>query len=230
MAIEIKTDAHSTEVPEQMEESMDPPSFIKTQSKRILEIEDGLDDIHKMIEEKASRIEEKLGKFDSGNGEEEKELLNSQENQLVPYYNPSNSGVLIQSTLMKRESSTIEEYSRLKMDSEGIISLSDVDDEEIEKMILTEEESRLKKIIWDNLNKDWIKDQKRKKRERKEKRKMESLTKKKTTRVKSKAFHYIEIVFLESDVKFLAKTPMEAIKNSAKFANINPLGKIDTLT
>ena len=116
------------------------------------------------------------------------------------------------------------------MDSEGIISLSDVDDEEIEKMILTEEESRLKKIIWDNLNKDWIKDQKRKKRERKEKRKMESLTKKKTTRVKSKALHYIETVFLESDVKFLAKTPMEAIKNSAKFANINPLGKIETLT
>lgn len=47
--------------------------------------------------------------------------------------------------------------STLKTDSEGIISLSDVDDEEINGMILNEEESRLKKVIWDNLNREWIK-------------------------------------------------------------------------
>jgi hypothetical protein len=51
----------------------------------------------------------------------------------------------------------------LKHDSDGIISLSDVDDEEIDAMILNEEESRLKKVIWNNLNRDWIKMQKQKK-------------------------------------------------------------------
>ena len=53
------------------EESMDPPSFVQTQSKRLLQIEDGLDDLHKMLEEKANRIEEKLVKIDSGSGQEE---------------------------------------------------------------------------------------------------------------------------------------------------------------
>ena len=52
--------------------------------------------------------------------------------------------------------------STLKHDPEGIISLSDVDDEEIDSMILNEEESRLKKVIWDNLNREWIKVQKQK--------------------------------------------------------------------
>lgn len=52
--------------------------------------------------------------------------------------------------------------STLKHDPEGIISLSDVDDEEIDSMILNEEESRLKKLIWDNLNREWIKAQKQK--------------------------------------------------------------------
>lgn len=52
--------------------------------------------------------------------------------------------------------------STLKHDSEGIISLSDVDDDEINAMILNEEESRLKKVIWDNINRDWIKTQKQK--------------------------------------------------------------------
>ena len=51
----------------------------------------------------------------------------------------------------------------LKHDPDGIISLSDVDDEEIDAMILNEEESRLKKVIWNNLNRDWIKMQKQKK-------------------------------------------------------------------
>ena len=59
---------------------MDPPCFTRTQCQKILEIESGLEDIHKMIEEKASRIEERLGKIESnhnghdGSLEEEKEL------------------------------------------------------------------------------------------------------------------------------------------------------------
>ena len=55
-------------------------------------------------------------------------------------------------------------------DEYGIISLSDVDDDAIESMILTEEEAKLKKNIWDSLNRDWIKAQKNKRRVKKEER------------------------------------------------------------
>ena len=133
----------------------------------MLEIEDGLEDIHKMIEEKANRIEEKLVKIEKRDSEEEKD----EQNQLVPYIDHTKARAVV---------------STLKYDADGVISLSDVDDEEIDKMILTDEERRLKKIIWDNLNKDWLKEQKKKKRERKEKRKLQA-TAKKVSRVKSKS-------------------------------------------
>jgi Brf1-like TBP-binding domain len=55
----------------------------------------------------------------------------------------------------------------LKHDPDGIISLSDVDDEEIDAMILTDDERRLKKVIWNNLNRDWIKEQKQKRLQKK---------------------------------------------------------------
>ena len=48
--------------------------------------------------------------------------------------------------------------------------MSDVDDDAIESMILTEEEAKLKKNIWDSLNRDWIKAQKNKRRVKKEER------------------------------------------------------------
>ena len=41
-------------------------------------------------------------------------------------------------------------------DNDGIETLSDVDDAEIDQLILTEEERKLKTILWNNLNKDWI--------------------------------------------------------------------------
>jgi transcription factor IIIB 90 kDa subunit len=44
-------------------------------------------------------------------------------------------------------------------DNDGIESLSDVDDEEINSLILTEEERKLKTILWNNLNKEWIQEQ-----------------------------------------------------------------------
>jgi len=91
-------------------------------------------------------------------------------------------------------------------------------------MILTEEESSLKKIIWDNLNKDWIKDQKKRRRERKEKRKLEKQMKKKSQRVKSKFIPHINHnLYLENAIKFEASNPTEAIMKSQRFANLNPL-------
>ena len=64
-------------------------------------------------------------------------------------------------------------------DEYGIISLSDVDDDAIESMILTEEEAKLKKNIWDNLNRDWIKAQKNKRRVKKEERRRQKESKRK---------------------------------------------------
>jgi hypothetical protein len=40
-----------------IDESMDPPSFTRNLCKRKLELEDNLEEIHKMIEEKANLIE-----------------------------------------------------------------------------------------------------------------------------------------------------------------------------
>ena len=48
---------------------------------------------------------------------------------------------------------------------------SDADSPEINQLILTADERKLKTIIWNNLNKDWIKEQHEKKRKKKEERK-----------------------------------------------------------
>jgi transcription factor IIIB subunit 2 len=72
-AIESKVEVGSATVPPELEETMDPPCFIRNQSKKILEIEDGLDDIHKMIEEKACKIEQKLEKYETPEEEKESE-------------------------------------------------------------------------------------------------------------------------------------------------------------
>lgn len=47
-------------------------------------------------------------------------------------------------------------------------TLSDIDDSEIEKMILSKEEREFKTRVWNHLNKDWISEQKVKKRKKKE--------------------------------------------------------------
>lgn len=111
---------------------------------------------------------------------------------IVPYLGGASSSenlnisAIATTTLMKRES-----IVSLKKDADGIISLSDVDDDHIEQMILTEEESRLKKVIWNNLNKDWIREQKKRKRENKEKRKIDKQKKKTIRNIKSKCLFYM---------------------------------------
>lgn len=71
--------------------------------------------------------------------------------------------------------------------SEEKEEISDIDDdEEINQLILTEEERKLKTILWNNLNKDWIKEQQEKKRLKKEKKKLKNQEKKRTKSLKSK--------------------------------------------
>jgi len=47
-----------------MEENMDPPSFSKTLIQKNLMIENEMDELHKIMEEKATKIEEKLIKIE----------------------------------------------------------------------------------------------------------------------------------------------------------------------
>jgi len=47
-------------------------------------------------------------------------------------------------------------------------ALIEVDDSVIDKMILNEQERKLKTRLWNNLHKDWIVEQKEKKRKQKE--------------------------------------------------------------
>ena len=51
---------------------MDPPSFTKLILKQTLQIEDGFDQVHKIMEEKAGKIEEKLTKIEDEAHEESK--------------------------------------------------------------------------------------------------------------------------------------------------------------
>jgi hypothetical protein len=56
-----------------MEENMDPPSFTKSILQRTLQIEDGIEELHKIMEQKADRIEQKLNKYE-GEGENQEEV------------------------------------------------------------------------------------------------------------------------------------------------------------
>lgn len=64
LTIEATTSIDSSVVHPQMEENMDPPSFTKSICQSTLEIKDELDEIHKIMEEKATRIELKLNKIE----------------------------------------------------------------------------------------------------------------------------------------------------------------------
>ncbi len=60
---------------------------------------------------------------------------------------------------MTYESSYIQpfpSFNNINEFEDGTISLSDDDEDQIESMILTEEESKLKKNIWDSLNREWL--------------------------------------------------------------------------
>jgi Brf1-like TBP-binding domain len=52
-----------------------------------------------------------------------------------------------------------------------VISLSDVDDDVVDEILHTEEESKLKRVLWNNMNNDWLRAQKVKRRQKKEERK-----------------------------------------------------------
>eukprot|EP00349_Pseudokeronopsis_sp_Brazil_P007211 CAMPEP_0202974908 /NCGR_PEP_ID=MMETSP1396-20130829/64929_1 /ASSEMBLY_ACC=CAM_ASM_000872 /TAXON_ID= /ORGANISM="Pseudokeronopsis sp., Strain Brazil" /LENGTH=102 /DNA_ID=CAMNT_0049709605 /DNA_START=40 /DNA_END=348 /DNA_ORIENTATION=+ len=53
-----------------------------------------------------------------------------------------------------------EELSHQENNSD---SLSSEEDEELKQIILTEEEKKLKTLLWNSLNRDWIKEQREKK-------------------------------------------------------------------
>jgi transcription factor IIIB subunit 2 len=83
-----------------------------------------------------------------------------------------------------------EALKTISHDNDGIETLSDVDDAEIDQLILTEEERKLKTLLWNNLNKEWIQEQQKKKREKKERKKLKSKMKKTIGKsLKSKLYH-----------------------------------------
>jgi hypothetical protein len=70
--IEQSHPVDSDKVHPAMEENMDPPSFTKLILKQTLQIEDGFDQVHKIMEEKAGKIEQKLTKIEDDALEESK--------------------------------------------------------------------------------------------------------------------------------------------------------------
>ena len=85
-------------------------------------------------------------------------------------------------------------------------SLSDIDDQEVSYYILSNEEYKLKKMLWEVLFKDWIEEQKAKEPKKK------SFIKKRSRKV-SRADNVV------------AKTPVEAIINNSDKLKGNELSK-----
>ncbi len=120
--------------------------------------------------------------------------------------------------IKKRNSNEGSNYlAHLKTDIDGVISLSDVDDAEIDDMILSESEQRLKKVIWNNLNADWLKDQKEKKRIRKEQAKLKKEQNKRSPKIK------------KEPIKIEASNPIEAIKQAPKLKNVIDVNYLSSL-
>lgn len=85
--IEQSHPVDSDKVHPAMEENMDPPSFTKLILQQTLQIEDGFDQVHKIMEEKAGKIEQKLTKIEDEALEESKLTREASQNhnlQLVP--------------------------------------------------------------------------------------------------------------------------------------------------
>ncbi|CDW72004.1 transcription factor iiib 90 kda subunit [Stylonychia lemnae] len=209
-----------------IEENMDPPSFTKNLCKKKLEIQEDLDEIHKMIEEKANQIEQRLVRYDSTRNQnyedskvpQQEEIImintstvpDSNQNQLVPYFTSAQGQGQNMLGVQMQDTSRLQMALRSFEDNDGVETLSDVDDAEIDQLILTEEERKLKTILWNNLNKDWIQEQYEKKRLKKEKRKLKNQGNKKSKQIKKQL------------IVRNATNPIDAIRNSAKLGNINP--------
>ncbi len=97
-----------------------------------------------------------------------------------------------------------------KEDIKDAEELSDIDENEVQKFIVSNDEYKLKKLLWEILFRDWIEEQKEKKKvEKKEiKRKIRKLSRLETT---------------------VSRDPVEAIKNSSRFGkkiNFNMLNSM----
>ena len=121
---------------------------------------------------------------------------------LISYDNKND---FLESTSHTNKMPTISLPEVIKTEDEAY--LSDIDDIESEYFLLSNEEYKLKKLLWEVLNKDWIEDQRNKIKKDTKKRKRKVVTKQDS---------------------FVAKTPLEAIKNSkfSKKMNLIVLTKL----
>ncbi len=209
---------------------MDPPSFTKNHLQKTLMLENGnaLEELHKMMEEKGTIIDQKLNKYETKISGDQDELKMTRSEppffhnlQIVPFFSHPIKGSELGPSLTGSTSftETPQFYKRnsfeggaylaqVKTDPDGVISLSDVDDQEIDEMILSESEQRLKKVIWNNLNSDWLKEQRDKKRLRKEQAKIKKAQSKRAPKIKRES------------IKIEANNPIDAITQAPKLKNV----------
>lgn len=146
-AAEVKQIEHQP-----VEESMDPPSFTKKllaleMEQAGLSITDSdLKSYQQVLKDRESKINQKL--------EKSQQIVTEPVEQEEPEPDFQNA------------ISLLEEQSVIKYDDLPAISDADID-----KMILTDQERLFKARIWNNLNKQWLVDQKQKKRNKKLERK-----------------------------------------------------------
>ncbi len=158
----------------------DPPAFSRNRlkEKELEKIKKHADNIQKCLKETISVPDSHKSNTSTKDGEYFLPIIVNQVNQEIN----------------KQEDILVYNKEEIK-DSE---ELSDIDENEVQKFIVSNDEYKLKKLLWEILFKDWIDEQKEKRKVEKKqvKRKIRKLSRLDTT---------------------VSRDPVEAIKNSSRF-------------
>jgi transcription factor IIIB 90 kDa subunit len=146
-----------------IKEECDPPSFKKTDSMEVLRIAS----YEKELEKKAKQIENAITKIEDppeplppghlplrGHNLES----NTQASEIGQTLSETNLNNSTQTELLQQKILTLEEQDALEEAA--------IDDEEIEKYILSKEESAIKSILWHRMHKDWLDEQEMKEKKK----------------------------------------------------------------
>jgi len=181
------------------ENGRDPPSFLKSNKKITID-----DELAAQIGEKAKEIDDiicdrkdiRIISKIKNEIEEDKNREIIITDKIESIRNPNKfikTEIKIEDSKDNTKDNLESTYKSTKLTKLEDDNLSEIDEKETNYFLLSNEEYRLKKMLWEVLNKDWIEDQRNK-------------VKKETKKRKRKIAEKPEVV--------VAKTPLEAIKNS----------------
>lgn len=146
-----------------IKEECDPPSFKKTENSEVLKIAS----YERELEKKAKQIESAIIKIEDP------------PEPLPPHLLPLRGHQIENSTMVSENDQTISEINLSKCSQPELLQLkvltpeeqealeeAAIDDEEIDKYILSKEESAIKSLLWHRMHKDWLEEQEMKEKKK----------------------------------------------------------------